>query len=163
MHINSAKESDECIRVGGEVGAGRDAPVQYATRLADIAAGVPSPEMGERAVDEEGYQVVTGARGKKANHAATEAPRGARAVFQFKQPAEASKKRRAEEQLSEAARGRTVTEQIQSLKTLIVQLINQNEDRQEEVEKQRQEIGALRGEIETMRKLLQQSKPTRAT
>ncbi|GIZ36580.1 hypothetical protein CKM354_000005000 [Cercospora kikuchii] len=103
------------------------------------------------------------ARGKKTNHAAAKAPRGARAVFQFNQPVEASKKRRAEEQLSEAARGRTVTEQIQSLKTLIVQLIDQNEDRQEEVEKQRQEIGALRSEIETMRKLLQQSKPARAT
>ena len=47
-------------------------------------------------------------------------------------------------------------EQIRSLKSLIVQLIDQNEDRQEEIEKQRQEIGGLRREMEEMRKLLQQ-------
>lgn len=47
-------------------------------------------------------------------------------------------------------------EQIRSLKSLIVQLIDQNEDRQEEIEKQRQEIGGLRRGMEEMRKLPQQ-------
>lgn len=84
-------------------------------------------------------------------------------MFCFAHNADTSKKRRAKEQLVDATEGATVKEQIQSLKSLIVQLIDQNEDRQGEIEKQRQEIGGLRREMEGMRKLLQQSNTAKAT
>ena len=114
-------------------------------------------------MDDEGYQVVTRARGELKARAAVPATAVQAPVFRFAHNAEASKKRRAEEQLVNATEGASVQEQIQSLKSLIVQLIDQNEDRQEEIEKQRQEIGGLRREMEVMRKLLQEGNTAQAT
>ena len=156
MNIN-LENHGECIHVdrGGVAGHAALLRVDAGSRVA--AADAPSPGSGARAeLDDGGYQVVTRAKGKKAGSAKLPTRNDvSTAVFQFSQPVEASKKRRAEEQPGDATGGTSVTEQIQSLKNLIVQLIAQNEEREEEVQKQMQEIQALRQEVEGVRKLLQ--------
>ncbi|GIZ44654.1 hypothetical protein CKM354_000785300 [Cercospora kikuchii] len=140
MNNNSAKESDECVRVGEGVVAGRVAPVPYATGLDDAVAGVPSPERMGRAVDEEGYQVVTRARGRKTNHAAGSTGREAPVAFQFSQPTEASKKRRAEEQPENASRETKLGDQIHSLKAMVRSLLKKEEERMQEIREMRREV-----------------------
>jgi hypothetical protein len=165
--MNKGTESfeiqSECIRVeGGDVG--RLAPrFGTGTGAASVNVGMPSPNTGVLGVDDGGYQVVTRGRGKKGNNGKASATVGKSIDFHFEQPVEASKKRRVEEQIGDATRGASVSEQIQGLKNLIVRLIDQNEEREEEARKQVREIQALRQEMEDMKKLLQQNNSGKAT
>lgn len=163
---NNLVNYEECIQVDRGCSVVDYAALLHVDAGSCVApAEAPSAECGEGAEpDNRGYQVVTRARRKKAGNAnAPSNNNGPSTAFRFTQPVEASKKRRAEEQLGDAARRTSVIEQIQSFKNLMVQLINQNEKQQDEIEKQREEIGALRQEVEGMRKLLQQNNTGKAT
>ncbi|KAF2677941.1 hypothetical protein K458DRAFT_464363 [Lentithecium fluviatile CBS 122367] len=163
---NNLVNYEECIQVDRGCSVVDYAALLHVDAGSCVApAEAPSAECGEDAeLDNRGYQVVTRARRKKAGNAnAPSNNNGPSTAFRFTQPVEASKKRRAEEQLGDAARRTSVIEQIQSLKNLMVQLIDQNEKQQDEIEKQREVIGALRQEVEGVRKLLQQNNTGKAT
>jgi hypothetical protein len=78
-------------------------------------------------------------------------------------PAKTPEKRRAQEQPGDAAKGINVTEQIQSLKDLIVRLIGRNKENENEFEKQAQGIRAFQLEIGKIRRLLQKNGEGKAT
>jgi hypothetical protein len=129
-----------------------------------LMAGMPSPEM----MGEEGYQVVTRARGRRTNHAAVNTGRETSMVFQFGQPVEASKKRRAEEQPETASREVKLMEQIHGLKAVIQRLLEKEEERKQgiqEMRKEVKEVKELRAELLELKKSVQtgnRGKPTYA-
>lgn len=168
MH-NTFENGDDCIEVdrGGGVASQAgvlrvDAGLRVATA---VAVDAPSLRSGVAAEpDNSGYQVVTRAKGRKASNAKIARGENELAhVFQHAQPVETSKKRRAEDQIGNTTRGTGVDEQIAGLKALLIKLIDQNEAREGQVQKQIEELHALRCEMERTRKLLQQNKAGRAT
>lgn len=121
------------------------------------AAGAPSLENAvgaEQGIDGEGYQVVTRARGRKGTNRKAGTTQENPTVFRFDRPQETSKKRRAEEHLEAAERETSATAQIESLKNLIIQLLDQYDERSKEAERQTNEIRALRKEVEQLRGLV---------
>lgn len=93
------ESTKNCILdVGGDVGE-RTAPLHDVVGLLVADAGLPSPERGAAAaaVYEEGYRVVTRARGKQKRKGKVPLTPGQPILFCFEQPAEVSKIRRAED------------------------------------------------------------------
>jgi hypothetical protein len=143
-NIGHFENEGECIQVeGGDVGRW-GALVSGDPGPAVASAGTPSPERGEGVVDEDGYQVVTRARGKqKVNGKA--GPKAVQpVVFPFDQPNDVSKRKRAEDDLREITRDTNTVEQIKSLKTLVLQLLEKEEERTKEISKLKQEVQELK-------------------
>ena len=74
-------------------------------------------------MDEDGYQVVTRARGKQKVNVKAIPKTVQPVVFRFDQPNDASKRRRAEDDLGDITRDTNTVEQIKGLKTLVLQLL----------------------------------------
>ena len=106
--------------------------------------GTPSLERGERVVDEDGYQAVTRARGKQ-KVSAEDGPRFVQPVeFQFEQPKELSKRRRDADDLGDITRDTNAVEQIKGLNTLVLQLLEKEEERTKEISELKQEVHELK-------------------
>lgn len=149
----------DAVDVAGVAG-GRATAVRVGVGFRVAAAGAPSAENAagaEQGIDGEGYQVVTRARGKNGANKKADTTQGNPTVFRFDRPTETSKKRRAEELLETAGRETSATAQIEGLKNLILQLLDQNEERTKEAERQTNEIRALRKEVEQLRGLVGKS------
>lgn len=143
-NIGHFENEGECIQVeGGDVGRW-GALVSGDPGPAVASAGTPSPERGEGVVDEDGYQVVTRARGKqKVNGKA--GPKAVQpVVFRFDQPNDASKRRRAEDDLGEITRDTNTVEQIKGLKNLVLQLLEKEVERTKEISELKQEVQELK-------------------
>lgn len=146
----------DVVGVAGDAG-GRATVVRGGAGFGVAAAGAPSAENAagaEQGIDGEGYQVVTRARGRRDTNRKAVTTQENPTVFRFDRPTETSKKRRAEEHLEAAERETSATAQIESLKNLIIQLLDQNEERTKEAEKQTNEIRALRKEVEQLKGLV---------
>jgi hypothetical protein len=65
-------------------------------------------------------------------------------VFRFDQPNDASKRRRAEDDLGDMTRDTNTVEQIKGLKTLVLQLLEKEEERTKEISGQKQEVQELK-------------------
>ena len=154
--MNNSQEIDGNIKGsgGGDVGnAGSEA--QGGSEPADADAGVPRPGMGKGAE----WTIVTRANGKRPKAAAarsgTKGTDGSGFFLQFQGAAdqESAKKRRAEETLDESLKTLTMADQIEGLRRLVLQLIqNQQEaaDQQQKVATQQaQEIAELKRMIQT--------------
>ena len=148
-NIGHFQNEGECIQVeGGDVATWGE--LVSGDRPAVASARTPSSERGERVVDEDGYQVVTRARGKQ-KVSAKAVPRLAQAaVFQFDQPSEVSKRRRAEDDLGDITRDTNTVEQIKGLKTLVLQLLAKEDERTKEISELKQEVCELKKLIQTM-------------
>ncbi|KAF4547227.1 Hypothetical protein D9617_52g060480 [Elsinoe fawcettii] len=167
---NDFQNIHDCIEVDGSDGVGeQDASTDVGAGPRAASAVALIPGCGEAAGPENGgYQVVTRRKGRRAaGTSGASKDDGQKAAFQFGQPVETVKKRKADEQPGGGPGKTTLTEQVQNLKNLIIQLIDRNGQREEtmakEMEKQRQEMGMqrqemerLRQEMEGMKKLLQQ-------
>lgn len=156
--MNESREivNDHVAGGVGDVGS-RVVGVRGVAGLRVAAAGAPSPEDtagAEHGIDGEGYQVVTRARGKKGINGKAGTTRENPIVFRFDRPPEISRKRRAEEHLETADKETGAAAQYQSLKNLIIQLVDHNEERTRESERQMQEIRALRKEVEELKVLI---------
>lgn len=168
--MNESREivNDHVAGGVGDVG-NRVVGVRGVAGLRVAAAGAPSPEDtagAEHGLDGEGYQVVTRARGKKGINGNAGKTREHPIVFRFDQPPETSRKRRAEEHLETADKETGAAAQYQSLKSLIIQLVDQNEERTRESERQMQEIRILRKEVEELKVLIEnadKAKPSYAS
>lgn len=149
----------DAIGVAGDVG-GRATAVRVGVGFRVAAAGAPSAENAagaEQGIDGEGYQVVTRARGKNGANKKAGTTQENPTVFRFDRPTETSKKRRAEEHLKAAERDTSAAAQVESLKNLILQLLDQNEERTKEAERQTNEIRALRKEVEQLKGVVGES------
>ena len=143
-NINHFENEGECIQVeGGDVGRW-GALVSGDPGPAVASAGTPSPERGEGVVDEDGYQVVTRARGKQKVNVKAIPKTVQPVVFHFDQPNDASKRRRAEDDLGDITRDTNTVEQIKGLKTLVLQLLEKEEQRTKEISELKQEVQELK-------------------
>ena len=155
-NIGHFQNEGECIEVEGGDVATWGALVSGDPGPAVASAGTPSPERGERVEDEDGYQVVTRARGKQ-KVSGKAVPRLVQpTVFQFDQPNEVSKRRRAEDDLGDITRDTNAVEQIKGLKTLILQLLEKEEERTKE-------ISELKREVHKLKELIQSEGSSRTT
>ncbi|KAF4547060.1 Hypothetical protein D9617_62g044170 [Elsinoe fawcettii] len=173
---NNFQNIRDCIEVDGSDGVGeQDESTDGGADPRSASAIALIPGCGEAAEPENGgHQVVTRRKGRRAAGTSGASKNdGRKTVFHFTQPVETAKKRKADEQPGGGPARTTLTEQVQHLKTLIVQLIDRNGQREEalaremekqrqEMEKQRQKMERLRQEVEGMKKLLQQDNTGRS-
>ncbi len=85
-----------------------------------------------------------------------QAGEGRAVQFRFDQPNDATKRKRAEDDLGDANRDTNTVEQIQGLKTLVLRLLEKEEERSKE-------ISELKQEVQELKKLVQHGNATKLT
>jgi hypothetical protein len=139
------------------VGGKRGAKSGEAVDLADAGAGLPRPGTRPGVETEEGYQIVTRAKGKPKQAGKAAATRLKPGVFQSSQEAEVSKKRWAEDALTRSSGGSSTADQIEDVKSLVLRLLDQGGRRAQEEEERMEDICDLRQEVKELKKLIQVS------
>lgn len=157
----------DCMMVEDEEGVGgtRGAKSGGAADLADAGAGLPRPEARLGVVAEEGYQIVTRAKGRPKQAAKSTTTRPKTGTSQPGQEAEVSKKRRAEDALARSSDGSSTANQIEEVKSLVLRLLDreeskarEDEEKMEEISDLRQEVRDLKKEVRELKKMIQASK-----
>lgn len=163
--MNTEISEIDYVMVEDEEGVGgKGAKSGEAVDLADAGAGLPRPGTRQGVETEEGYQIVTRAKGKPKQAAKGATTRPKPGVFQFSKEAEVSKKRRAEDALTRSSDGSSTADQIEEVKSLVLRLLDQGgtraqeeEERMEEICDLRQEVRELKKEVRELKKLIQAS------
>lgn len=116
-------------------------------------------------VAEEGYQIVTRAKGRPKQAAKNTTTRPKTGTSQPGQEAEVSKKRRAEDALARSSDGSSTANQIEEVKSLVLLLLDreeskarEDEEKMEEISDLRQEVRDLKKEVRELKKMIQASK-----
>ncbi|KAI9656449.1 MAG: hypothetical protein M1821_004655 [Bathelium mastoideum] len=110
--------------------------------------------------------MVTRARGKHKTNVRASSTTGQPALLYFDPPIEASKKRRADENLGDTVRVMSTADEVKSLKTLILCLLEKEEERVQEIRELRkglEQVDELRREVQELRKLLKMENVGRTT
>ena len=109
----------DCVMVEDEEGVGGN-PGAKSGEAADAGAGLPRPEARLRVVAEEGYQIVTRAKGRPKQAAKSTTTRSKTGASQPSREAEVSKKRRAEDALARSSDGDSTANQLEEVKSLVL-------------------------------------------